>query len=436
MSIRFGGSGTGTYVPVWQPNTAYLADQTVLSPAGEMVRAKAAFTSGATYSASNWTPAAIMRNAVPRSRGALVLTFDDGYTTWPSVQTVLDARNQRATFNVQTNKIDAGGGVTTAQLAALFAAGHEIGSHTVTHASMATLTSAQRQSEWDNSKAALEAIVGAGNVRTFAYPAGSRNATTDQEAYLRYDNLLLVAGAGYNEYVYPLEDREAFLIQRFNWFESSHAQFLRLIAYAAKYPVLVVVMCHDLDGASLGPTLAEFTAAMDSARSLDVPVLTVDEAFQSTPLLMDPGFEDTNLDQWYLTRADSANQNATSDADTPDTGLTGSRSLHIVSTVAGSVQRSQMCPMRPGVEYTLSFRYRITAGTTAYARFGHFDAVRTSATTTTVASLSSTTWARATVAANGHARARMAQIEFGVTGVGEMWVDHVHFGPTKETAVG
>jgi lysophospholipase L1-like esterase len=43
-----------TYVPKWKPNTAYLAGDAVVSPAGDTVTAKINFTSGASYSAANW----------------------------------------------------------------------------------------------------------------------------------------------------------------------------------------------------------------------------------------------------------------------------------------------------------------------------------------------------------------------------------------------
>src|SRR5213595_3823864 len=42
------------YLPKWKPNTAYSAGFAVLSPSGDVVTAKTGFTSGSTYSASNW----------------------------------------------------------------------------------------------------------------------------------------------------------------------------------------------------------------------------------------------------------------------------------------------------------------------------------------------------------------------------------------------
>lgn len=42
------------YIPKWKPNTVYLAGTIVISPAGELVRAKAAITTGTTFVTANW----------------------------------------------------------------------------------------------------------------------------------------------------------------------------------------------------------------------------------------------------------------------------------------------------------------------------------------------------------------------------------------------
>jgi hypothetical protein len=48
------GELSGAGLPKWKANTAYAAADAVLSPNGDIVTAKVAFTSGATYSAANW----------------------------------------------------------------------------------------------------------------------------------------------------------------------------------------------------------------------------------------------------------------------------------------------------------------------------------------------------------------------------------------------
>ncbi|WP_284986957.1 hypothetical protein [Arthrobacter sp. fls2-241-R2A-172] len=63
----------------WKPNTPYLANQTVISPNGDVVSAKVGFTSGAAYDAANW-------NIVNKP-----LTVPNG-TDW---NTVVDMRQYR-----------------------------------------------------------------------------------------------------------------------------------------------------------------------------------------------------------------------------------------------------------------------------------------------------------------------------------------------------
>jgi hypothetical protein len=45
---------SATYVPKWKAATAYLAGDKVVNPGGDVVVAKADFTSGSSYNASNW----------------------------------------------------------------------------------------------------------------------------------------------------------------------------------------------------------------------------------------------------------------------------------------------------------------------------------------------------------------------------------------------
>lgn len=70
------GSLDGAYLPRWAPNTVYAADQIVLSPTGQIVKANTGFTSGATYSPGNWT---IVAGAAPRTTWA---AEDHGLVTW------------------------------------------------------------------------------------------------------------------------------------------------------------------------------------------------------------------------------------------------------------------------------------------------------------------------------------------------------------------
>ena len=63
--------GTGTYVPMWLPSTAYTVGQRVLSPAGDVVIATTAHTSGAVFDAGKFTS-----TRAGRDRRATAARFD------------------------------------------------------------------------------------------------------------------------------------------------------------------------------------------------------------------------------------------------------------------------------------------------------------------------------------------------------------------------
>ncbi|QDG88878.1 polysaccharide deacetylase family protein [Pseudarthrobacter sp. NIBRBAC000502770] len=59
-------------LPKWKATTAYLAGDKVLSPSGDIVSAKANFTSGASYSAANWDAVTITPAGVDTKVGAAI----------------------------------------------------------------------------------------------------------------------------------------------------------------------------------------------------------------------------------------------------------------------------------------------------------------------------------------------------------------------------
>lgn len=76
-----------TKARIWRPNTAYLAGDVVISPLGELVKAKATFVSGSSYLASNWASVSL---------GEFVATRTNLITN-PSMETA------SGTVNVRTN---------------------------------------------------------------------------------------------------------------------------------------------------------------------------------------------------------------------------------------------------------------------------------------------------------------------------------------------
>lgn len=100
----------------------------------------------------------------------VAITFDDGYAEqWGAVQ-AMNARGMHATFFILS------GASTLAdwQIRAIADAGHEIGSHSISHPDLTTLSDAQLRRELVDSRARLQAISGQ-DVDVFAYPFGAWN---------------------------------------------------------------------------------------------------------------------------------------------------------------------------------------------------------------------------------------------------------------------
>ncbi len=310
-------------------------------------------------------------SAFPRARGAVCFTWDDGYPSWATtIEPLANALGQRHTFCVTTNRINtAPFGMTSADIARWYANGHEIVSHTVTHSRMGDLTTEQRTPEFDDSKSALEAIVGAGNVTTFSYPSGTsggaRTPASDLEAAGRYDRVLDTDGPSTR---YPIEARSPFLISRYGWGASSHASILELIRYAATHPVIVVIYGHSLPvevGMGPGlipadmPSLVQIQEAMNLAHDLAVPCLTTAEAFPSSNMVMNGSFETGDTGGW-LTQVAAGNLMEVITA-TPDTGFTGSKVLYMATTSnnTSATAVGQFFPVTPGKSYVFSGRIKL-----------------------------------------------------------------------------
>jgi len=147
----------------------------------------------------------------------VAITFDDGYRDNLFAARVLADFGLPAVFFVPTAFVgtervfawDRGlapmANASWTDLREMIGLGHEIGSHTVTHANLGKVSSEQAQWELIESKAHLEAQLGQ-RVRWFAYPFGGRNDIQPNTAALikaaGYDGCL----SGYGGFVQPDSD--------------------------------------------------------------------------------------------------------------------------------------------------------------------------------------------------------------------------------------
>ena len=110
------------------------------------------------------------------------LTFDDGWED--NTLTAMPILKEKGMFSTyffattflinspSTGPVNISG---PSAVRAIYADGHEIGSHSVTHPDLTTLTDAQLNSELADSKSYLEGLVGVGKIKNFATPYGAYN---------------------------------------------------------------------------------------------------------------------------------------------------------------------------------------------------------------------------------------------------------------------
>jgi len=127
-------------------------------------------------------PAAAAAAAKRATTAPTVVTiqFDDTYADQLRALPLLRARGMAATFYVNSGYVGARGHLSSADLHALFAAGNEIGGHTVHHANLTRVAAATARREVCADRNAL--LAAGFPVTSFAYPFGSFHASTERVA--------------------------------------------------------------------------------------------------------------------------------------------------------------------------------------------------------------------------------------------------------------
>lgn len=399
-----------------------------------------------------------------RAKGAVAFTWDDGWDSHPQIADMHAARGQQATFYITSNLLGTAQHMAAAAMAPMVAQGHEIGCHSADHVDMTGLTPATRAAQW-NSAATLEGIIGGGyKIRSYAYPLGNNNLTTNQEGYGRFDRLATIGLSqgfytGANGYAPWLFDDDAgyegFRHGRFPWNQQTHGQFMQQLDMVRRRPVVLTAYAHQM-GNSDTPTQAQIEEAMDFCVTHGIPCITSKDAIPG-PKIVNPGFED-GLNGWTVSLAGAAVAGTTVDtvAQAPPDGMSGTQSLRIISpnttTNADSVDVSQIVPALPNRAYSLSARIRHDAAAGVgrlSVRIFEYNAlgaqvrgalrgnpgsspawVQTTVTPTA-------TDIAATLVGKTHPDTRFVRCGLYLQeSAGTFYADHVYFGPTEEGLLG
>ncbi len=118
-------------------------------------------------------------------RGALSISFDDGCPSQYNLAVpALNEQGVRGTFFINTNSVTPAEWDTWSAVANM---GHEIGSHTMSHSDLTTLSLTEIRNELEGSKAAIDARITSQECLTLAYPYGVFNGdvqTIAQDTYI------------------------------------------------------------------------------------------------------------------------------------------------------------------------------------------------------------------------------------------------------------
>ena len=181
------------------------------------------------------------------SKPMVSLTFDDGSQGfYDSARLELNAKGFKTTQYIPTAGITSLDTfmMTRDEIATLAREGNEIGSHSVSHPDLTTVTDPQKLAdEFVNSKNVLEAIPGVGAIRNFAYPFGTYDARVIAAAEKAGYRSGRSVEEGYNSKL----DLEPFDIRVQNMtYTTTLAQFKGWVDYANAHRYWLAIVYHEV----------------------------------------------------------------------------------------------------------------------------------------------------------------------------------------------
>jgi peptidoglycan/xylan/chitin deacetylase (PgdA/CDA1 family) len=219
------------------------------------------------------------------NRALVSLTFDDGYaSTYTNGLPLLQKYGLTSTQFIVSGLVNTTDYMTAAQVKALSTAGHEIGSHSVTHPDMTTLTKTQYDRELTNSQTKLQQWIGK-PVTNFAFPEGHYNQAIITDAKPLYASTRSVeAGLNskdtFNAYDIKVQNIDA---------TTTAAQVAGWVAQAQATKTWLVLVYHSVDPTNTGDynvTPTNLDAQLAAVKNSGAAVLTTQQALtELTPQL-------------------------------------------------------------------------------------------------------------------------------------------------------
>jgi peptidoglycan/xylan/chitin deacetylase (PgdA/CDA1 family) len=223
------------------------------------------------------------------NRAIVSITDDDGYASfYNNGLPILQKYGLKSTDYIISSYVgtvngtgNAAGYMNSTQVKALYAAGEEIGSHSVTHPDLTTLNATQQDNELKNSQTFLQTLLGV-PVTDYAAPYGAVNQQVVTDAQKYYQSYRGV-GAGYNS----KNNFNAFNLYVQNMDDTTTlAQVQGWIAEAQATNTWLVLVYHEVNpdsSAGLYNTYpADFDAQMSAIKNSGIAVETVSQALKET----------------------------------------------------------------------------------------------------------------------------------------------------------
>jgi len=214
------------------------------------------------------------------NRPIISLAFDDGWESYyKNGVPLLNKYGFTSTDYIISGYLGDAGYITKAQVKQLYAMGHEIGSHTVDHPDLTSLSAKKLNTELKNSQATLQTAIGA-PVTDFASPYGAYNQTVlndIQRYYASHRSVETGFNAKSNFDVYDIKVQNMVST-------TTLAQFQSWVSQAKATNTWLVLVYHQVDSSldkaaePYNTYQSDLDAQLAYIKSSGIPVETVKQA--------------------------------------------------------------------------------------------------------------------------------------------------------------